>query len=131
MLAFIGYLATDAGLRLPGDKFAAVGASISAHDQAVANGSMGYIDPMFVGFTHPFPRFLLLIVSVLELSNGAAIYDAAMGSGRKPGEFNFDPLKFGAKKDYGENEIQNGRAAMLAMGGILTQQALGYPLIAF
>ena len=44
MLAVVGYLATDAGLRLPGEKFAAVGSSITAHDAAVANGSMGSAD---------------------------------------------------------------------------------------
>ena len=68
-------------------------------------------------------------MSFLEICNGAAIYDQAKGSGRKPGEFNFDPMGFSKKGDaaskrYATNEIKNGRLAMLAISGILTQQAV-------
>ena len=75
-------------------------------------------------------RFLLFIVSVLEFANGAAIYDQARGSGRKPGEFNFDPLGFAKdpkkRARYATSEIKNGRLAMLAFSGIVTQ-AVTFP----
>ena len=41
MLAVLGYVAVDLGLRFPGDKFAAISTSFEAHDSAVKNGSMG------------------------------------------------------------------------------------------
>jgi light-harvesting complex I chlorophyll a/b binding protein 1 len=67
-------------------------------------------------------------VSVLEFANGAAIFDQARGSGRQPGEFNFDPLGFGkdakTRERYATSEIKNGRLAMLAFSGIVTQAAL-------
>ena len=119
MLAIVGWVAVDAGVRLPGSVFAAIPDSLSAHNAAVANGSMG---------------FLLLVSFVLELAGGAAIYDQAKGSGRKPAEFAFDPL--GLAKDpvnkarYLQNEIKNGRLAMLAFSGIVTQNAL-HPDVAF
>lgn len=73
-------------------------------------------------------RFLLLIVSLLELANGAAIFDQAKGSGRESGDFSFDPLGFAknpaSKERYATNEIKNGRLAMLAFSGIVTQAAL-------
>jgi len=113
MLAFLGYIAVDAGVRFPGSPYGSIANSLAAHDAAVANGSMG---------------FMLFAVSILELMSGAAIYDQAKGSGRKAGEFSFDPLGFGKdpKKfaDYAEKEISNGRLAMMAISGILTQNAL-------
>mmetsp|Transcript_40707 Transcript_40707/g.41563 ORF Transcript_40707/g.41563 Transcript_40707/m.41563 type:complete len:227 (-) Transcript_40707:164-844(-) len=113
MMAVLGWVAVDMGLRFPGDQFSAIPNSLAAHDAAVANGSMG---------------FLLLVVSFLELMTGAAIYDQSRGSGRVSGEFNFDPLNFSkdpaAKSRYLTNEIKNGRLAMLAFSGIVTQAAL-------
>jgi hypothetical protein len=41
MLAVAGWAAVDGGVRLPGEKFAAIKDSFSAHDASVANGSMG------------------------------------------------------------------------------------------
>lgn len=41
MLAVVGWLAVDSGLRFPGDAFAAIPSSLAAHDLAVKNGSMG------------------------------------------------------------------------------------------
>ena len=73
-------------------------------------------------------RFLLLVVSFLELMTGAAINDQSRGSGRVAGDFNFDPLGLSknpaAKSRYLTNEIKNGRLAMLAFAGIVTQAAL-------
>ena len=115
-------------------------------------------------------RFLFWAVALLELANGAAIFDQAKGSGRTAGDFNFDPLGtvrhtcyvpmcltikivhicthslffspflssffshslfttgFGkdanSLKRYRTNEVKNGRLAMLAISGVLTQAAL-------
>jgi hypothetical protein len=69
----------------------------------------------------------------LELCSGAAIYDQARGSGRASGEFSFDPLGLGKGEKYrryATNEIKNGRLAMLAISGILTQAAV-FPEKAF
>lgn len=41
MLAFLGWVVTDAGIRLPGEGFAAVTSNLAAHDMTVANGGMG------------------------------------------------------------------------------------------
>ena len=70
---------------------------------------------------------MLFVVAVLELTGGAAIFDQAKGSGRASGDFKFDPLNLGLdpkkKERYAVSEIKNGRLAMLAISGILTQQA--------
>jgi len=117
MLATLGWIVVDSGIRFPGSApvTGSITSSLTAHDAAVANGSLGV---------------LLLISFVLELAGGAAIYEQAKGSGRQVGDFSFDPLGFGknpaALKKYKENEIANGRLAMLAFSGIVTQAALGY-----
>ena len=71
---------------------------------------------------------MLCVIGFLELMTGAAVYDQARGSGRKSGELNFDPLGFGkdsrSRERYALNEIKNGRLAMLAFSGIVTQAAL-------
>ena len=41
MLAFLGWVAVDSGLRLPGLGYESIPSSFVAHDAAVANGSMG------------------------------------------------------------------------------------------
>jgi hypothetical protein len=118
MLATVGWIVVDAGIRFPGSSpiTGSITSSLVGHDAAVANGSLG---------------MLLLISFVLELAGGAAIYEQAKGSGRQVGDFSFDPLGFGKNpatlKRYKENEIANGRLAMLAFSGIVTQSALGCP----
>lgn len=112
MLAIVGWFVVDAGVRFPGSMFASITNSFGAHDAAVRNGSMGV---------------LLFCILFLELAGGAAIYDQAKGSGRAPGDFAFDPFKLSAnpvkRKKYAQAEIKNGRLAMLAISGILTQSA--------
>lgn len=75
-----------------------------------------------------FFSLLLLAVGILEIVGGAAIFDQAKGSGRESGDFLFDPLNLGIdkyrKERYAVSEIKNGRLAMLAISGILTQQAV-------
>ena len=106
----------------------------------LATDRWGKCDMVYLPFLHASPallycvyfhyRFLLFIVSVLEFANGAALYDQARGSGRKPGEFNFDPLGFAKdpkkRARYATSEIKNGRLAMLAFSGIVTQ-AVTFP----
>ncbi|KAJ1623385.1 hypothetical protein T492DRAFT_883701 [Pavlovales sp. CCMP2436] len=48
---------------------------------------------------------------------------------RKPGDFYFDPMNMAKGKDSSKmatNEIKNGRLAMVAFSGIVTQAALGH-----
>ena len=77
--------------------------------------------------------FVLLAVGVLELLSMVGVVQAAKGSGRKAGDFSWDPLYFtqGAKADFFfEAEIQHARLAMLAFSGLVTQSALlekGFP----
>ncbi len=112
MLAVVGWLTTESGVRFPGSAFTSISNSLAAHDACVKNGSMG---------------LLLSAIFLLELAGGAAIFDQAKGSGRQPGDFAFDPFKLSSNPDrakkYAQAEIKNGRLAMLAISGILTQSA--------
>ena len=100
MIAIVGYISVDLGLKFPGAKYAGL-TSLTAHDANVANGNMG---------------FLLSVIFLIELISGAAITQMATGSGRAPGDFALDPLGFtkGDKKAfYYEAEIAHARLAML------------------
>mmetsp|Transcript_40577 Transcript_40577/g.107175 ORF Transcript_40577/g.107175 Transcript_40577/m.107175 type:complete len:168 (+) Transcript_40577:201-704(+) len=111
MLAFLGWITVDAGITFPGDKFEGV-KSLAAHDISVANGSMW---------------LLLSIVGACEFKHMSIILpklDADWGDW-EPGNYKFDPLKLDSPKRR-EIELKNGRVAMLAFSGLVTQCALGY-----
>lgn len=118
MLAVVGWIATEF-VKLPGEVHNVT--PVEAHNAAVASGSLFQV---------------LLLVVTLELFNVQAIKEMLEGSGRQPGEWGFDPLKFSAgksdkvKADFANKEIENGRLAMLAFAGIVTQAVLtgkGFP----
>jgi hypothetical protein len=124
MLAVLGWLATDGAifgfpLRFPGEAYsvANIPSAYNAHDALVAQGSMS---------------FLLIAVGFVEFCTGAALVQVSKGElDREAGDFQFDPLGLikGKNKEQVDNmklkEINNGRLAMLAFGGIATQTALG------
>lgn len=110
MLAVTGFAAVDQGLRFPGVKYQGL-TSVTAHDAMVNAGNMG---------------FLLVVVGLIELISSVAIVEAANGSGRVPGDFSLDPLKFTLKSEKETErlrlaEITHARLAMLAFGGMVTQ----------
>ena len=114
MLAVAGWVAVDLGFRVP---FAPEVSSLYAHDAAVEKGPM-------LGMLIPIAAIEVLagIPKCFQLLNDP---DAAA-----PGDFKFDPLGFGGGKMMEEKELANGRAAMLAFSGIVTQAALtgrGFP----
>jgi Chlorophyll A-B binding protein len=116
MMATVGFLAVDSGLRvypLP-DGYEGLTA-LTAHDALVKQGAM---------------QQLFLWIAIAEVIDTIAIVQMLNGSGRKPADFGFDPLGFMKNKSPEEkmklqvNEIKNGRLAMLAFSGIVTQSVL-------
>lgn len=122
MLAVAGWLATDGAfgfpIRFPGEIYsvASIPNSYSAHDVLVEQGSM---------------RVLLMAVGILEICSAACLVQVSKGElEREAGNFGFDPLGFMKGKSAADQqtmklkEVNNGRLAMLAFGGIATQTAL-------
>ena len=122
MLAWTGWLATDGALgpvplRFPGAAYQAVPNSLSAHDIMVDQGSLG---------------FMLVAIGIIEVCCATVLVEVSKGeSDRAAGDFKLDPLQFlKGKSDADINtmklkELQNGRAAMMAFAGVVTQAALG------
>jgi len=122
MLAWTGWLATDGAFgpvpfRFPGAVYQDVSSSLEAHDVMVSQGSLG---------------FMLFAIAFIEFCTSAVLVEVAKGeSDRDAGDFKLDPLQFlkGKSKEETDTwklkELQNGRAAMLAFSGVVTQAALG------
>jgi len=116
MMAWLGFVAVDSGLRVYPLPEAYEGlTAVTAHDALVQSGAMSQ---------------MLLWFSVLEVFDTIAVIQMLEGSGRKPGYFGFDPLNFmkgksdAQKAEMELKEITNGRLAMLAFSGVVTQAVL-------
>jgi len=116
MLAWTGFVAVDLGAKIYPFPVAYEGlTSATAHDALVEQGAMGQI---------------LLWVSLMETFRSVAVIQMLQGSGREPGYFGFDPLGFSKGKSDAEvetmklKELTNGRLAMLAFSGVVTQAVL-------
>ena len=78
---------------------------------------------------------LFVAISLFEIVTGVPKVLQLMNDpdARAPGDYRFDPLGLGGSADLQEREISNGRLAMMAFSGILTQDVLtggkGFPYL--
>jgi len=112
MLATIGWIATDLGARLPAEWCQNV-STLQAHDAAVASGNMGW---------------MLGMVGTIEVYSIWLLFKGWGGDiKREAGDFfvgkNFLPKDKKAADEMRLKELENGRLAMLAFSGIVTQAA--------
>ncbi|EJK72728.1 hypothetical protein THAOC_05708 [Thalassiosira oceanica] len=120
-LAWLGYVAVDIGLRLPGYPEAMTGAtSATAHDAAVEFGALGNI---------------FVWIAFAEMTSWIGISQMLQGSGRDAGDFGLGKQFLKGKSEAQINEMKlkeltHCRAAMLAFSGVVTQSVLydkGFP----
>jgi hypothetical protein len=116
MLATVGFAAVDSGFRVYPAPEAYEGlTAVTAHDALVKQGAMSQLF-LWIGFAEVFST-----VATIQMMNG---------SGRQAGDYGFDPLGFNkgksdeAKEKMALKEITNGRLAMLAFSGMVTQSVL-------
>jgi hypothetical protein len=112
MLAFLGYIAVDCGIRVP---YAPAVSSLAAHDVTVKGGQM---------------LLLLFVIAIFEAVSYSAIGEMMSGeTDREPGDYGIDwqyckPGDTATQAKYRLAEITHCRAAMIGFSGMVTQAAL-------
>jgi len=116
MLATVGWIAVDAGMRVYPVPAALEGlTAATAHNASVGQGGLGQV----FGW-----------IALAEMVSWIGVAQMLQGSGRQPGDFGFDPMGLNKNKTEAQTalmktkEVKNGRLAMLAFSGICTQSVL-------
>jgi len=119
MLAFAGILATNGGLKLPGEPWASVTADWSTAWSAVGDVNGAATLQILVGITF------------IEGVTSKGVFDLWFGitDKREPGDIGFDPLRLMPKDKVAADkmrlkELKNGRMAMIAVAGFAANHLL-------
>merc|ERR1719287_73744 len=109
MLAITGYITVDLGFTI--HPYGAGLSSAAAHDVLVEKGVMGNA---------------LVFIGLFEIVSYLGVAEMLQGSGREPGDFGIGTWYLQGKteeeiKKIRYQEIMNGRLAMMAFSGVVTQ----------